>query len=111
LFEVAHVFPLDEGGPESGHLRNISDVRVVRVYQQRSSIVSCFICLRARRQEGSVATLYENYGRAEDNPEILSHSPEARIQWLRKVPSSLKQVSIQADHKDIIQTLATTSSN
>jgi hypothetical protein len=37
-----HVFPLDEGGPERGHLRNISDVRIVSVYQQRS--ISCFIC-------------------------------------------------------------------
>jgi hypothetical protein len=120
LFEVragSHVFPLDEGGPESGHLRNISDVRVVTSTSSAASRVSSVVSFhsrdaqRAHKQEWLIETLHENRGRPEADPEIRTHSPKVRMKWLREVQYSLKQVSARADQGDITRTPATTLSN
>lgn len=100
-------------GPERGHLRNISDVRVVTSISSAASRVSSVVSFhvrdaqRAHKQEWLIEALCENYVPAEADPEIRTHSPKARIKWLRKAQHSLKQVSVRANQEDVIRILTT----
>jgi hypothetical protein len=95
-------FRLMKGGPNADiyviFQMSASSAFISSAASRVSSVVSFHSrdARRAHKQEWLIETLCENYGRAEADPEIPSHSPKPRIQWLRKVPCSLKQVSIHS---------------
>jgi hypothetical protein len=104
-------------GPERGHVRNISDVRVVTSTSSAAFRVSSVVSFhsrdaqRAHKQEWLIETLHGNHGRPEADPEIRTHSPKVRMKWLREVQFILKQVNFRTNQEDIIRTLATISSD